>query len=404
VETGVFCLQATYLEILVVHCIFKRINCFMRVLPVIFFCWFFCCQSAAQNKPDSRPQTPLPPFPYTADSLVYAAPADSLIYGVTLTIPSGKGPFPAVLLITGSGQQDRDETILGHKSFAVIADYLTRKGYLVMRVDDRGTGLSTGNFKLSTSYDFAKDVNNHIDFLKKRSDVDLKKIGLLGHSEGGMIAPLVASSRKDIAFVILLAGPGIPIGQLMAGQNAAILKSSGIDSIAAKSYSEFFGKVMPKIAAAPDSITARTILKAGLDNWRAGENRNRVVATTGIFDEKSENNYINQVVKQIYSPWFRAFLLFDPQPYLKKLNCKLLALNGDKDIQVLAGANLQGIQQSLEAGGNTSFTIALMPGLNHLFQTCKACTATEYGVLTESFSATALDKIGNWLQKEIPVK
>jgi uncharacterized protein len=376
----------------------------MRVLIIAFSCYLFCCQSFGQSKQNNRPQTPQPPFPYTADSLVYTAPADSLSYGVTLTIPSGKGPFPAVLLITGSGPQDRDENILGHKSFAIIADYLTRKGYLVMRVDDRGVGLSTGNFKLSTSYDFAKDVNNHIDFLKQRQDVDKMKIGLLGHSEGGMIAPMVASTRKDIDFVVLLAGPGIPIVQLMAGQNAAILKSSGIDAVAATSYSEFFGKVMPKIAAAPDSIVAAKILKTELDIWRGSENKNRVVATTGIYDEKSEINYINQVVKQIYSPWFRAFLLFDPQPYLKKLTCKLLALNGDKDIQVLPDANLQGIKQSLQAGGNKSFTIELMPGLNHLFQTCKACTATEYGVLTESFSVAALDKIGSWLQQEIPVK
>jgi len=147
--------------------------------------------SFAQEKQNNRPQTPVPPFPYVADSLVYSAKGDTLAYGVTITKPTGKGPYPAIILITGSGQQDRDETIFNHKSFAVLADYLTKQGYLVMRVDDRGNGMSTGNFQQSTSFDFASDVEHHIEYLLKRKDVRKDRIGLLGHSEGGMIAPII---------------------------------------------------------------------------------------------------------------------------------------------------------------------------------------------------------------------
>jgi len=357
--------------------------------------------SFAQEKQNNRPQTPVPPFPYVADSLVYSAKGDTLAYGVTITKPTGKGPYPAIILITGSGQQDRDETIFNHKSFAVLADYLTKQGYLVMRVDDRGNGMSTGNFQQSTSFDFASDVEHHIEYLLKRKDVRKDRIGLLGHSEGGMIAPIVASTNKAVNFIILLAGPGIPIAKLMAEQNEAIMLSSGRDSLAAKSYSNFFLKAMPKVAAASDTAKAKASLEADLKAWQANEHPNRVFGTTGIHDEKSLSNFVNLVVKQLYSPWFKTFILFDPQPYLKKLTCKVLAINGSRDIQVLSASNLQGIRESLAFSGNKNYTVEEIPGLNHFFQTCKTCSAMEYGVLTETFSPIALEKIGNWLQKEI---
>ncbi len=373
----------------------------MRKLLFILFGVLSLEFALCQDKNNSRPQTPVPPFPYKTDSLVYRSLADSLVYGVTLTIPDGKGPFPAIILITGSGAQDRNEAILRHQPFAVIADYLTRQGYLVMRVDDRGIGLSNGNFAAATTYDFASDVEQHIAFLQKRKDVNKQKIGLLGHSEGGMIAPLVAVKHRDISFVILLAGPGIPVGKLMAEQNYAVLKASGIDSLAALSYSRFFEKAIPKVAAASDTGTAKAGLVADLKAWQANENPNRVIATTGIHDEKSLDNYVKLVVKRIYTPWFRAFLLFDPQPNLRKLQCKVLALNGSRDIQVLPASNLQGIRESLAAGGNKHYVVEEVPGLNHLFQTCKACTLMEYGVITETVSPLALELMRNWLQKEI---
>lgn len=371
-------------------------------LMVFLFCMVLFAKS--QQPKIVRPQTPVGPFPYTIDSLVYHAPGDSVQYGVTITKPNGKGPFPAIVLITGSGSQDRDETIMNHKPFAVLADFLTKQGYLVMRVDDRGVGLSGGDPAKSTSYDFAVDVHHHVDYLLKRKDVNPKKIGLLGHSEGGLIAPIVASERKDLAFLVLLAGPGIPIARLMAEQNEAILRSNGIDSIAAASYGDFFSRTMPKVAKAKDTTAAKAVLLDDLKEWSAKENPNRVFATTGVRDDKSAANYVSLVVKQLYSPWFRAFLQFDPQPYLRKINCRVLAINGSRDIQVLPESNSKGIRESLAAGGNKKAVVEVLPGLNHLFQSCKACTIMEYGVLSETISPLALEKIGDWLRKEISPK
>lgn len=371
-------------------------------LAVILF--FTMLIAYSQQPKTSRPQTPVGPFPYTIDSLVYHAPGDSLQYGVTITKPTGKGPFPAIVLITGSGSQDRDETIMNHKPFAVLADFLTKLGYLVMRVDDRGVGLSGGDPAKSTSYDFAVDVHHHVDYLLTRKDVNPKKIGLLGHSEGGLIAPIVASERKDLAFLVLLAAPGIPIARLMAEQNEAILRSNGIDSIAAASYGDFFSRAMPKVAQAKDTASAKAVLMDDLKEWRAKENPNRVFATTGVRDDKSAANYVSLVVKQLYTPWFRVFLPFDPQHYLRKINCPVLALNGSRDIQVLPESNSKGIRESLAAGGNKNAVVEVLPGLNHLFQSCKACTIMEYGVLSETFSPLAMEKIGDWLRKEISPK
>lgn len=366
---------------------------------------FFTMLTANSQQPKTlRPQTPVGPFSYTIDSLVYHAPGDTLQYGVTITKPNGKGPFPAIVLITGSGSQDRDETIMNHKPFAVLADFLTKQGYLVMRVDDRGVGLSGGDPAKSTSYDFAVDVHHHVDFLLTRKDVNPKKIGLLGHSEGGLIAPIVASERKDLAFLVLLAGPGIPIARLMAEQNEAILRSNGIDSIAAASYGDFFSRAMPKVSQAKDTASAKAVLMDDLMEWRAKENPNRVFATTGVRDDKSAANYVSLVVKQLNTPWFRVFLQFDPQPYLRKINCRVLALNGSRDIQVLPESNSKGIRESLAAGGNKKAVVEVLPGLNHLFQSCKACTIMEYGVLSETFSPLAMEKIGDWLRKEISPK
>lgn len=364
----------------------------MKKIPVLILIGLLhCCIAGIAQKSEK----------FSVDSLEYSVDKDSIRYGVTLTIPSGAGPFPAIILITGSGQQDRDETIYQYKPFATIAAYLSEQGYLVMRVDDRGIGRSTGNFKTSTTADFAKDVLNHLHYLQQRPDVRKDKIGLLGHSEGGLIACMLAAERKDIAFVILLAAPGIPIVQLMAEQNEALLRSGGIDSTAAADYAAFFSATMPKLAAAPDTATARRTLLTALDKWRSEEHPNRVMATTGIHDEASQNRYVQVAVQQFSSPWLQQFMLTDPQQYLKKIKTKVLALNGSRDIQVLAKSNLEGIRKSLEAGKGAKFSIFEVPALNHLFQECRSCTIQEYAVSKEPFSPAALAIIGNWLHREI---
>jgi len=347
-----------------------------------------------------RPQTPTPPFPYKNEEVEYSNTDKSLRYGATITIPEGSGPFLALVMITGSGPQDRDETIMGHKPFAVIADYLTRKGFIVLRVDDRGIGKSTGNFSEATSEDFTNDVNSSVDYLLTRPETDKKKLGLLGHSEGGMIAPMVAAKRKDINFIILLAGPGVDIIDLMAEQNAAIAKSGGISEQTVKEIRPLFKSAVTIIMDNPDSTAAIKKLSAFTDKW-ASTMAKEVLKELDFETAKQRNDYCVGMVKEFQSPWFRYFIRFKPSQYLEQLKCNVLALNGDKDIQVVASQNLPGIEASLKKSKSKVYEVKELPGLNHLFQTCKKCTVNEYGELEETISPVALDYINNWLQKNV---
>jgi pimeloyl-ACP methyl ester carboxylesterase len=349
----------------------------------------------------NRPQTPKPPFPYRSEEVIYKSPDQSLQYGGTITIPPGNGPFPAVVLITGSGQQDRDETILSHKPFAVLADALTRDGFIVLRVDDRGIGNSTGNFYNSTTADFVKDVNTSVDYLKSRREADDDKIGLLGHSEGGMIAPMVAAQRKDIDFIVLLAAPGVQIIDLMAEQNAAILKASGISAAAAAQYTTLYRDVVNTILNAPDQNTGKQQVITLVNNWLAKTD----TATAHILGFTSENykqQFASQFAAQLSTPWMKYFLRFDPHPYLMQLKkVKVLALNGSRDIQVVSQQNLPALNNALKEGRTKVYETKELYGLNHLFQTCTKCTVQEYGELEETISPVALQTITDWLNKKV---
>lgn len=347
-----------------------------------------------------RPQTPQPPFPYKSEEVIYSNADQSLQYGATITIPSGKGPFPAIVLITGSGPQDRDETILGHKLFAVIADHLTKKGFIVVRTDDRGVGKSTGIFIEATTEDFAKDVSSSVDYLLSRPEVDKKKVGLVGHSEGGMIAPIVAVKRKDINFIVLLAGPGVPVIDLMAEQNAAIAKASGATDEIAEEIKPLFKTVATAIMNAPDSVLAFATASGIIEGWAATKSK-EALAELDFETVSKRNTYVFEMVKEFKTPWFRYFMKFDPGFYLEQLTCKVLALNGEKDIQVISGQNLPGIERSLKKSGSKVYEVKELPGMNHLFQTCTKCNLEEYGKLDETFSPFALQTISDWLLKNI---
>lgn len=352
------------------------------------------------EKKQLRPQTPRPPFPYKSEDVIYESADKLLKYGATITIPEGSGPFPAAVLITGSGQQDRDETLAGHKPFAVIADNLSRNGYIVLRVDDRGIGKTTGKFSKATSADFANDVNTSLNYLLSRTEVDKKKVGLIGHSEGGMIAPMVASERKDINFIILLAGPGIKIIDLMAEQNEAVAISSGISNSAGKNLNEIFKTIVTAIINAPDSKTGIQQAQQEAEKWAATQDTS-LLKELDIATPDKRKTYVLNMALQIGTPWFKYFIQFDPAPYLKKLRCKVLALNGEKDIQVLPESNLAGITSSLKKSKARKVVIKKMPGLNHLFQACSKCTVEEYAELEETFSPVALQEMVNWLNKNV---
>ncbi len=347
-----------------------------------------------------RSQLPIPPFPYISQDIIYENANKTLKYGATITIPNGKGPFPAAILITGSGAQNRDEEIMGHKPFAVIADYLTRQGFIVLRVDDRGVDKSTGDFSKATTADFAKDVHTGVDYLLSRSEVDKTKVGLIGHSEGGMIAPMVASERKDINFVVLLAGPGVKIIDLMSAQNSAILQSMKVPEESVAVYRPFYKKLITKLADISDTTAALTMARKELKDW-VDHAKNKTLIDLNMNTEEAREEIIKANVQALSSPWFKYFLKFDPAPYLKKMKCKVLALNGDKDIQVISKQNLPGIEKALKKGKNKNVEIKELPGLNHLFQTCKECTVAEYGILEETFSPAALKIIGDWLNKQV---
>ncbi|MEI8278141.1 MAG: alpha/beta fold hydrolase [Bacteroidota bacterium] len=350
----------------------------------------------------NRPQTPQAPFNYIIEDVVYPNKDKTMEYGATITIPKGKGPFPALVMITGSGPQNRDEELFGHKPFAVIADYLTNHGYIVLRVDDRGMGKTTGKFRGSTSADFAKDVNTSVDYLKTRKEVDVKKIGLMGHSEGGMIAPMVASERKDIDFIILEAGPGVKIAQLMEEQNAAILGKTGkLSEDAIAKYSLLYRNIAKDIVNAKDSIEARKVINRDVDAWKTTTAKEIVESTTGITDEDSQASFVDGFMEIYTDAWFRYFFSFDPQVYLRKLSCKVLALNGDKDIQVLSKSSIPGIRESLAKSKSKVYEAREIPGLNHLFQHCKTCTVNEYGQLEETFAPEVLGMIVDWLDKNV---
>ncbi len=348
-----------------------------------------------------RPQTPRPPFPYFSEDVLYTGADTSIQIGGTFTYPQDKvfKKYPAVLLITGSGQQDRDESIFEHKPFAVIADYLTRNGFAVLRVDDRGIGKSTGTYRTSTTADFAADVAAGVDYLKTRKDVDLANIGLIGHSEGGIIAPMVASQRKDIRFIVLLAGPGVPVKELMQRQIADVGEAAGVPAQEMEQYKPLYGQLVETFLQEADPALANKKAIDLFDAWQRTTTAAVVEKTTGVKDEKSKIAFINSFAAQLSSPWFNYFMRMEPAQYLKNIHCALLALNGDKDIQVAASPNLEAIRKTMLEQTVKTFKVQSLPGLNHLFQHCNTCSVDEYGELEETFAPEALELITNWIKQ-----
>jgi pimeloyl-ACP methyl ester carboxylesterase len=327
-----------------------------------------------------RPQAPAKPYPYREDEVTVAS-APGVNLACTVTTPAGAGPFPAVTLITGSGPQDRDEALLGHKPFLVLSDHLTRKGVAVLRCDDRGYGRSTGAFAEATSTDFAVDAEAQAAFLRARPGIDARHVGLLGHSEGGMIAPMVAAQDPAIAFIVLMAGPGAPIRDLMIAQRAAMAKVNGVK---------------------PESMARNEILVAKLNNsvTAAKDTAGAEAAARAVFKAEAPGApaaAVEAQVRALSSPWYRSFIVYDPRTSLSKVKVPVLALNGDKDVQVVATQNLPAIREALK--GNRDVTILQLPGLNHLFQTADTGAPAEYGKIEETISPVALNAVSDWIVK-----
>lgn len=334
-----------------------------------------------------RPQEPKIPYPYYSEEVNFENKTDKNVLAGTLTLPQKEGKFPAVILITGSGPQNRDEEIFGHKPFLVLADYLTKKGIAVLRFDDRGIGKSTGDYKTATTTDFSRDVQAGADYLKTRKEIDKSKIGLIGHSEGGVIAPIVAGNSKDIDFIVLLAGTGIRGDKLILLQKEKITRQLGAPEDEIQKQQEIY-------KGAYDIILASS---ANDDNLKLKINSYFKLK----FSDKLNEQQISGLTDQITTPWMVYFLKFDPALALEKVKCPVLAINGDKDLQVPADINLDAIKKALAKGGNSKVTTKVMPNLNHLFQECKTGLPAEYGTIEQTFSPTALEEISNWILVQV---
>ncbi|WP_439880238.1 alpha/beta hydrolase family protein [Pontibacter sp. MBLB2868] len=342
-----------------------------------------------------RPQEPSKPYPYQSTEVTIKNEAAGITLAGTLTLPQGKGPHPAVLLLTGSGPQDRDETILGHKPFLVLSDYLTRQGFAVLRLDDRGVGKSGGNFAMSTTADFATDAAAAFTYLKDHQSINKKKVGLLGHSEGALIAEQVAATHPEVAFVVLMAGNAVPGTELLLAQNKALLENAGVPKEQLQQYLNL-REAQFKVAA-----TEKDVMKAA-ENIRQLEQKAKANMTAQEQQQLGLTDKAEQaIVAQLSSPWMRYYLAYDPAPTLQKLKMPVLAINGTKDLQVPYQQNLPATEKALKAGGNKKYTVVEMADLNHLFQTAKTGSPAEYGQLEETIAPTALEKIANWMKEVV---
>ncbi len=349
-------------------------------------------EAAAAAAPN-RPQTPQPPFPYQARDVSYPTPDEGNMLAGTLTVPAGSGPHPAVLLITGSGSQDRDSTIFHHKSFWVIADHLGRRGIAVLRVDDRGVGGSDGVRADLTSADFARDVRAGVEFLETQPDIDAGHIGLIGHSEGGLIAPMVAADADDIAFVVLLAGPGVSGAELMPLQNEMLLRAAGATDAQIRTQLDVLGRLYAALSGDAEASVVEAVVDKLLDLQLAG-------VPEAQRAEVRDNARV-AALQQVGSAWFRYFLVAQPRDYLTRVGCPVLALNGTLDLQVSADQNLGAIEAALAEGGNSDVTTRQLEGLNHLFQNARTGQVAEYAQIEETFAPEVLDLVTDWLLERV---
>ncbi len=342
------------------------------------------------DKPN-RPQEPKEPFPYKVKEVKFENKNAKITLAGTLTFPIEGNLFPAVVLITGSGAQNRDEELLGHKPFLVLADYLTRNGIAVLRFDDRGTGESTGDFSTATSVDFSDDVLAAVEFLKLREKINPDQIGLIGHSEGGIIAPMAANSSKDIAFIVLMAGTGLRGDSILILQTELIMRANGESEEVIKRDLRIYRGVYNIVMSNNDSTEADKKLRQLFEE----------VYTELSDAEKNEigdrERYLENQLKILLNPWFRYFVKYDPSTALTKVRCPVLAICGEKDLQVPPKENLAAIEMALKEGGNNNYRIAELKGLNHLFQTAETGSPLEYGKIEETFSPDAMKLIMDWM-------
>lgn len=333
-----------------------------------------------------RPQTPTPPFDYRIDSFTVHNPIVDISLSGTLTRPEGDGPWPLVVLVTGSGPQDRNSTLMNHQPFWVWADYLTSNGVAVMRYDERGVGLSTGSYMSATSLDLAQDVEVMLDYAETLIDIDLDHIGILGHSEGGMIAPMIAARNNKVDFIITLAGPALPIAELMVQQNIDVSRSNGLTDEGARLMQEHLPQIFDIINQdeEPSELFDTLINACHTFYDKLSPDDQQLVAP-------SKQLFYFGISQVFVSPWMRYFFAYDPTISWENVNCPVLALFGSKDIQVAAQANNDAVRFLTQANPNVQLRI--FDGYNHLFQKCIECTVAEYATIETTIEPDVLERV-----------
>ncbi|UZD21130.1 alpha/beta hydrolase [Algoriphagus halophytocola] len=353
-------------------------------------------RSEVQSEEVKRPQEPTKPYGYHSEDLFFENKEAGIKLAGTLTLPKEGGNFPAVILISGSGPQNRNEELMGHKPFLVLSDFLTRNGIAVLRFDDRGTASSEGNFTAATSIDFATDVAAAVDYLKTRKEINPAQIGLIGHSEGGIIAPMVANSNpQDVDFIVLLAGTGIRGDQLLLLQQALIGKAAGMtpaqleenDMISRQAF-----EIMLKDLSEKE-------LQQEIAAYMTQVYRN--IPPENVPNGMTEADFVTAQVKQLTSPWMSSFIKYDPSISLEKVTCPVLAINGEKDLQVPPKENLGAIKAALEKGGNPDITTVELAGLNHLFQEANTGAPSEYASIDQTFAPAAMEVVLSWIKERV---
>jgi len=344
-----------------------------------------------------RPQEPKKPYPYKEEIVSFENRLDKVTLAGTLTLPESPGPYPAVLLLSGSGGSDRDQLIWGHRTFLVLADYLTRQGIAVLRYDDRGVGRSTGNYDTSTFDDFKRDALAGVGYLKNRPEIDVKKIGFIGHSEGAVIGPLAASESSDVAFTVLMAAPGLSDFDGLLKQFTDGYRANGASEKAIAFKSSILRKIFYTIRQEYDLNVAKSkinnlLQKAKPELAKLSANERKKI------ELESMDTYN---VDWMLSPGFSSVLRYNPEKTLMKVKCPVLALHGDRDMQIPKD-NLKGVEAALKAGGNLQYTIKEFSGLNHLFQTAQTGSPSEYAGIEETVSPAVLDAISVWILKRSP--
>ena len=329
----------------------------------------------------ARPQDPQPPFNYRVEEVTFVNLKEGNTLAGTLTLPKKRGKHPAVVLVSGSGQQNRDEELMNHRPFWVIADYLTRNGIAVLRYDDRGMGGSTGEVENATSLDFSYDTEAAFDYLRNRKEIDASQIGILGHSEGGIINFMVAARRPEVAFLVSLAGPAVNGIEVLKAQQAAILRAQGMTEEMIQFSANVNAQLFDIVEASNSREEADSILRQRLPAW-------------GYDAERTE-----QTVEQLASPWMYYFLKYDPTEAIVKTTCPALLLNGSKDLQVIASQNLPAYERIISEHGKTNLTLRELPNLNHLFQHCETGSPDEYATIEETISPEVLEMIVEFVKR-----